>query len=288
PYIDPPPERAIREGLQQLSELQAVDTGNKLTAIGRQMARFPIDVQLSRMLVEAQKLGSLRELLVIVAFLGIQDPRERPHEVRQLADSRHAEYADARSDFLSAWALWQAYDAAHADLGSSRLRAWCEDRFLNFMRMREWRELHRQLLGITGEAGWNLADKAADYEAIHRAVLAGLPTNVARKGEKGLYDGTRSRGFAIFPGTALAKSQPNWLLSLSVIVTSRVFAHVNARIEPEWLYDQAGHLLKRTVFEPHWDRDRGRAIAYEQAMLYSLVVHARKRVDFARTDPAGA
>jgi ATP-dependent helicase HrpA len=288
PFVDAPPERSIREGLQQLSELQAVGGDNRLTPIGRQMARFPIDVQLSRMLVEAQKLGSLRELLVIVAFLGIQDPRERPHEVRQLADSRHAEYADARSDFLSAWKLWQAYDAAHADLGSSRLRAWCEDRFLNFMRMREWRELHRQLLGIVGESGWAFSEKAAEYEAIHRAVLAGLPTNVARKGEKGLYDGTRSRGFAIFPGSSLAKSQPNWLLSLSVIVTSRVFAHVNARIEPEWLYDQAGHLLKRTVFEPHWDRDRGRAIAYEQAMLYGLVVHARRRVDFARTDPAGA
>lgn len=288
PFVDPPADRAIREGLQQLAELKAITADNRLTPIGRQMARFPVDVQLARMLVEAQSLDSLRELLVIVAFLGIQDPRERPHDMRAQADSRQAEFVDARSDFLSAWKLWQAYDAVHADLGSSRRRVWCEERFLNVMRMREWRELHRQLLGIVGEIGWRLNEKAADYAAIHRAVLAGLPTHVARKGEKGLYEGTRSRGFSIFPGSALAKSAPNWLLSLSVIVTSRMFAHVNARIEPEWLYDQAGHLLKRTVFEPHWDRDRGRVIAYEQAALFGLVVHARKRVDYARTDPAAA
>ena len=156
------------------------------------------------------------------------------------------------------------------------------------MRMREWRELHRQLLPVVEALGWSRPVKPADYEAIHRAILAGLPTSVARKGEKGLYEGTRSRGFAIFPGSALARSAPNWLLSLSVIVTSRQYAHGNARIEPHWLYDQAGHLLKRTVFEPHWDRDRGRVIAYEQATLYGLVIHGRKRVDYALTDPAGA
>lgn len=303
PFIDPPGDRAIRDGIQQLLELQAVDTQQRLTAIGRDMARFPVDVQLSRMLVEANRLGSLRPLLAIVAFLGIQDPRERPHELRDLADSRHAVFADQRSDFLSAWKLWQAWGQAHAELGSSRQRAWCEEHFLNFMRMREWRELHRQLLTVFDSMGWTLpspaplpaaaddaekAERPQDYAAIHRAILAGLPTSVARKGEKGLYEGTRSRGFAIFPGSALAKTAPNWLLSLSVIVTARTYAHVNARIEPEWLYDQAGHLLKRTVFDPHWDRDRGRAVAYEQATLYGLVVHARKRVDFALSDPAGA
>lgn len=288
PFIEPPSERAIKEGLQQLQELQAIDPARRLTPTGRAMARFPIDVQLSRMLVEAQKLGSLRELLVIVAFLGIQDPRERPAELRQVADSRHAEFADNRSDFLGAWKLWQAYDIAHAELGSSRLRAWCEERFLNVMRMREWRELHRQLLTLIGETGWTLGDKAADYEAVHRAVLSGLPTSVARKGEKGAYDGTRTRGFAIFPGSALAKAQPPWLLSLSVIQTARAYAHVNARIEPDWLYDQAGHLLKRSVSDPFWDRDRGRVLAHEQASLHGLVIHARRRVDYARTDPDGA
>ncbi len=291
PFIDPPGERAIREGLQQLAELRAVDGQRRLTDIGRAMARFPIDVQLAWMLVEARELGSLRELLAIVAFLGVQDPRERPAEVRQLADSRHAEYADHRSDFLSAWKLWQAFDAAHAELGSSRLRAWCEERFLNFMRMREWRELHRQLLQIADAAGWPLAGpdgKPASYETIHRAILAGLPTSVARRGEKGLYEGTRSRGFSIFPGSALAKAQPPWLLSLSVIQTARLYAHVNARIEPDWLYAQAGHLLRRTVFEPFWDADRGRVQAFEQASLLGLVVHARRRVDYAATDPAGA
>ncbi len=326
PFIDPPAERAIKEGLQQLLELQAINAEMRLTAIGHEMARFPIDVQLARMLVEANRLGSLREVLAIVAFLGIQDPRERPHERRALADSAHAQFADPRSDFLSAWKLWQAWDSAHAELGSSRQRAWCEQHFLNFMRMREWRELHRQLLMLVGKAGWSLqvvtegkarpaerrrpggpkrhaassrdrADAAAgaehgesgaSYEAVHRALLAGLPTNVARKGEKGLYDGTRARGLAIFPGSALIKTQPNWLLSLSVIQTSRLFVHVNARIEPDWLYDQSGHLLKRNVFEPHWDRDRGGVVAYEQASLFGLIVHARKRVDYARTDLPGA
>jgi ATP-dependent helicase HrpA len=338
PFLDPPPERAIKEGLQQLAELQAMTPERALTATGKAMAAFPIDVQLARMLVEARRLGSLRELLAIAAFLSIQDPRERPAEVRQQADARHAEFADARSDFLGAWNLWQAFDAAHAELGSSKLRAWCQERFLNYMRMREWRELHRQLLGLVDQAGWSLEATAADgqateppaegrghgrpragsrarapsptttaasapphlrsaesgraqagrYAAIHRAILAGLPANVARKGEKGLYEGTRSRGFAIFPGSAVAKAQPAWLLSLSVIVTSRAYAHGNARIEPDWLYDQAGHLLKRSVSDPFWDRDRGRVVAYEQASLFGLVIHARKRVDFAASDPAGA
>ncbi|MGH8163815.1 MAG: helicase-related protein, partial [Rhodanobacteraceae bacterium] len=217
PFIDPPEPRAIADGWRRLLELGAIDDARKLTEIGRQLARIPIDAQLARMLIEAQRLNVLPEVLPIVAFLGLQDPRERPADRRAQADAAHAAFADPKSDFVGVLNLWRAYRLAHEESTQSKLRDWCARHFLNFSRMREWRELHRQLLLVT-EAGAGTAGRESGtcvplqsgprppvpgselYQAIHCALLAGLPTNVARKDDRGVYRGTRERKFRVFPG----------------------------------------------------------------------------------------
>jgi ATP-dependent helicase HrpA len=288
PFLDAPEPRAISDGYQQLVELGALDGGRTLTAIGRTLARLPIDVKLGRMLIEAHRLGALAELLVIAAFLSIQDPRERPAEARNAADRAHAEHADAKSDFVGVLKLWDAYRRAHEELPQSKLRAWCEQRFLSFLRMREWRELHRQLLLLTQDLGWRSNAEAASYEAVHRALLSGLPGQVGHKDEKGEYEGARGRRYRVFPGSALARHPPAWLLSATLLDTQRLYGLTNARVEPEWIEQQAQHLVRRRVFDPHWSRAQGRVLGYEQVSLFGLVLVARRRVAYAGQDAAEA
>ncbi len=185
PFIDPPDPRAVADGWQQLLELGAIDEERQLTPIGRQMSRLPVDVKLARMLVAAHELGCLREVAIVAAFLGIQDPRERPPEARGAADLAHATFADPTSEFVGVLNLWEAYNGAHEELTQSKLRAWCERNFLGFLRMREWRELHRQLLLVCEELGWPLNDTPALAPEFHRALIAGLPTQVGHAAGKG-------------------------------------------------------------------------------------------------------
>ncbi|WHZ19207.1 MAG: ATP-dependent helicase HrpA [Rhodanobacteraceae bacterium] len=286
PFLDPPDPRAVNDGWRRLAEIGAVDDARRLTPLGKQLARIPIDAQLARMLVEAQKLGVVPEVLPVVAFLGTQDPRERPADKQQQADAAHAEFADPQSDFVGVLNLWNAYRAAHEELTQSKLRDWCAKRFVSFMRMREWRELHRQLLLEAGRSSRTAA--ASDvYEPIHLALLSGLPTNVARKDEQGVYRGTRERKFRVFPGSALAKKPPAWLFVAQILdLGGKVWGMQCARIEPEWIERQAAHLLKRTCSDPHWSRARGAVQAYEQVSLYGLVLVERRTVTFAQQDPA--
>ena len=286
PFIDPPDPRAVNDGWRRLAEIGAVDDARRLTPMGKQLARIPIDAQLARMLVEAQMLGVSDRVLPIVAFLGIQDPRERPADKQQQADAAHAEFADPQSDFIGVLNLWNAYRAAHEELTQSKLRDWCARHFVSFMRMREWRELHRQLLLEAG--GSPRAITASDiYESIHLALLSGLPTNVARKDEQGLYRGTRERKFKVFPGSALAKKSPAWLFVAQILdLGGKVWGMQCARIEPSWIERQAPHLLKRTCSDPHWSRARGAVQAFEQVSLYGLILVERRAVTFARQDPA--
>ncbi len=288
PFLDPPDPRAVADGWQQLSELAAVDAERKLTATGRQMARLPIDVKLSRMLIAANGLGALRELLVIAAFLGIQDPRERPADARQQADTAHDAFADPKSDFVGILNLWTAYQAEHEALTQSKLRDWCGRHFLSFMRMREWRELHRQLLLQSNELGWTLAEQAADYGALHRALIAGMPTQVGHKTDKQVFEGPRGRRFQLFPGSKLAKQPPNWVLSAVLMETQRVYGLINARIEPQWVAEQAEHLVARKHFEPHWSRAQGRVIGSEQLSLFGLVLIPKKPVHYGGLYPLEA
>ena len=337
PFIDAPEPRAWAEGWRRLAEIGAVDDARKLTRSGRDIAALPIDVSLARMLVEGQRLGVAEPLRVLVAFLSIQDPRERPADARAAADAAHAAFIDKRSDFIGVLSLWAAYQQAHEDLTQSKLRDWCERHFLSFLRMREWRELHRQLRVLdggrdsglgTGNSGMEqraaIADAALTHkhsrgrdktsarvtatpsesrvpspesrtgesrndEAIHCALLAGLPTQVARRDEKGGYRGTRERRWQIFPGSALAKMPPPWLFSAQVLdLNGRVYGMMNARVEPAWIERQAAHLLKRAWFDPHWSRARGAVLAFEQVSLFGLNLAERRTVQFQRQDPAQA
>lgn len=289
PFLEAPSERAINEGYAELLELGAIASDRRqLTAIGRQMARLPIDVKLARMLIAASVLGALRELIVIAAFLSIQDPRERPAEARAAADAAHAGFSDPKSDFVGVQKLWTAYAVAHADLTQSKLRDWCERHFLSFMRMREWRELHRQLLLQCDALAMPLAAGAASYEAVHRALITGLPSQLGRKDEKGVYHGPRGRRFSIFPGSGLAKHPPLWLLSATLLDTQKLYGITNASIEPPWVIEQLPHLIKRSYQDPHWDRQRGQVQAFEQVSLFGLMLVERRPVHYGSIDPAAA
>lgn len=288
PFLEPPDERAIADGWQQLGELGAVDKDRKLTAIGKQMSRLPVDVKLARMLVAAHGNASLREMTVIASFLGIQDPRERPPEAREAADNAHAKFADPKSEFIGILKLWQAYRDAHEELTQSKLRDWCERHFLGFLRMREWRELHRQLLLLCEELGWNLNEKEAEYVPLHRALLAGLPTQIGHKTEKGDFLAPRQRRYHLFPGSTLAKKPPAWVLSATLLDTARVWGMTNAAMEPDWVIAELPHLLARKHFDPHWSRAQGHVLASEQISLFGLVLAPKKPVHYGRIAPLEA
>ena len=295
PFLEPPDARAIADGWQQLAELGAVDASRKLTATGLQMAKLPVDVKLARMLVAADAQRCLREMLVIAAFLGIQDPRERPADQRAAADAAHAAFADPKSEFVAILRLWEAYRVAHEDMTQSQLRKWCDRSFLAFLRMREWRELHRQLKLQCADLGWAEEDRGGDvlfaveaegardlYQRLHRALLAGLPTQVGHalperdRRRQVTYEGPRGRRFQLFPGSTLASKPPPWLLTATLLDTEKVWALTNAAIEPEWIEAELGHLLSRRHFDPRWSRRQGRVIGSEQLGLFGLVIAAAR------------
>ncbi|MDR1075595.1 MAG: ATP-dependent RNA helicase HrpA [Xanthomonadaceae bacterium] len=292
PFVETPDERAIADGWQQLAELGAVTSDErgqrKLSAIGRQMARLPVDVKLARMLVAAQARGCLREMTILTAFMGIQDPRERPAEARPAADNAHAGFADPRSEFLGILKLWQAYDQAHVELTRSRLRDWCGRHFLGFLRMREWRELHRQLRLLCQELGWQFNAAEAAYPILHRALLAGLPAQVGHKTERGDYQAPRQRRYQLFPGSPLARKPPPWVLSATLLDTQRVWGLTNAAIEPDWVIAELPHLLARKHFDPRWSRAQGHVLASEQISLFGLVLAPKKPVHYGRIAPLEA
>ena len=307
PFVEMPNTRAIGDGYRRLAELGAIDDHKQLTEIGRCMAALPIDVALARMLIEAQRQEVSRELLILVSFLSIQDPRERPPDARQAADTAHAQFVDAKSDFVGVLNLWHAHALAHEELTQSKMRDWCSTRFLSYLRMREWRELHRQLL-LMGEEGFETrhakpgmakASPAIElsspesrvpgpetYEAVHRSLLSGWPTQVALKDEKNQYRGTRERKFQIFPGSALVKLPPRCLLAGQILDLQKVYAMQCASVEPEWIEQQAEHLVKRTWREPHWSRKRGAVLAFEQVILFGLNLVEKRVVQFGKQDPA--
>ncbi len=306
PFLEPPEPRAVADGWQQLSELGAINDARKLTQIGRTMARLPVDVKLARMLIAAQKHGCLREMLTIASFLGIQDPRERPSDQRGAADAAHAEFADQKSEFVGILKLWDAYRAAHEDMTQSQLRKWADKHFLGFLRLREWRELHRQLKLQCDELQWTSDDggrragssppspvsdatetvrQGAPYAALHRALIAGLPTQIGNRSERGLYDGPRGRKYTIFPGSPLSKKPPPWLLSATLLDTEKVWSMTNAAIEPEWAIDELPHLLARRHHDPHWARSQGRVVGSEQISLFGLVLAPKKPVHYGALFP---
>jgi ATP-dependent helicase HrpA len=312
PFLEPPEPRAIADGWQQLAELGAVDGQRRLTDTGRTMARLPVDVKLARMLVAAQRHDCLRGMLAIASFLGIQDPRERPADRRAAADAAHAQFADPKSEFVGILNLWEAYRVAHEDLTQSQLRKWAERNFLGFLRLREWRELHRQLKLLCEELGWTCRpDPGRDpgegpasveggnsrslaalgttgitgYAALHRALVAGLPGNIGHRIERNLYEGPRGRRFQPFPGSALASKPPLWVLSATLLDTEKVWAMTNAAIEPEWAIDELPHLLARRRHDPRWSRSQGRVLGSEQVSLFGLVLAPKRPIHYGALFP---
>lgn len=288
PFIDAPDSKAIADGWQQLTELGAVDKQRLLTDTGRQMAKWPIDVKLARMLIAAKQHDCLREMMVITSYLSIQDPRERPADAREAADRAHAEFTDPQSEFTGILKLWDAYKNAHEEFTQSKLRGWCEKKFLGFLRMREWRELHRQLLLSAEQLGWQQNSIAAEYSMLHRALIAGLPGNIGHKSEKGLYDAPRQRKFGLFPGSPISKSPPTWVLAANILDTQKIWGLTLGKIEPEWVVAELNHLLARKHFDPHWSRAQGRVIGYEQISLFGLLLAAKKPMHYGGLYPLEA
>ncbi|MFZ5557606.1 MAG: ATP-dependent RNA helicase HrpA [Pseudomonadota bacterium] len=287
PFLEAPSPRQIADGYQLLAELGAVDEGRSLTPVGMQLARFPIDPRIARMILAARQENCLHEVQIIAAALSIQDPRERPFERAQAADDAHRAFHDERSDFLSFLKLWQFFDEALRHKKSNRkLSEMLHEHFLSQRRLREWRDVHAQLAALTGELGLRANETPAAFEQIHRALLSGLLGNVGAKGdEPGEYKGARGITFFIHPGSGLRKKQPKWVVAAELTETARLYARCVAAVEPEWIERAAGHLVKRSYLEPRWERTRAQVVAWEQVSLYGLIVIPRRKVHYGPIDP---
>lgn len=306
PFIDPPDHRNIRDGVQLLQELGALDAAQKdprkrLTQTGRKLAQLPVDPRLARMVLEADKNGCVREVMVIAAALSIQDPRERPADKQTQADQQHARFRDETSDFLAFLNLWRYIREQQKERGSSSFRRMCKQEYLNFLRIREWQDIYAQLRTVTKQMGIHLNDQDAPADRIHVSLLAGLLSHIGmkdvkeskdsgqgggrREGGRNEYLGARNAKFAVFPGSALFKKPPRFVMSAELVETSRLWARVNAKIEPEWVEPLAEHLLKRTYSEPHWEKDQAAVMAYEKVTLYGVPIVAQRKVNYGRIDP---
>ena len=288
PFLDPPDGRFISDGYRLLRELGAVDDRRRVTPLGRRLAGLPVDPRLARMVLAAGEQGCLSELLVIAAGLSVQDPRERPADAAGLADERHAAFRDPRSDFLSLLKLWEAWQERRRHDSGSAQRRWCRENFLSFLRLREWQDVHRQLLELVHALKLRPNEVPADYAAIHRAVLAGMLSHIGQLDEKGEYRGPRNLRFRLFPDSTLAARPPRWVVVAALVETGRVWGRMGAAVEPAWIEAAGAHLVRRSWSDPHWQAERGFVVALEQVSLFGLVLASRRKVDFARVDPARA
>jgi len=298
PFIDPPDSRFINDGFRLLLELGAIDDKRKLTYVGKQLARLPIDPRLGRMVLAAEDKNCLNEVLLIVSALSVQDPRERPVEKQQKADEQHKQFRDENSDFIAMLNLWETYSERKKHLTQNKLRQYCKQHFLSFMRLREWSETYQQLRSMVKGMGLKMNTAPADTAEIHQALLTGLLGNIGVKREPDekratekrksttRYLGARNTEFRLFPGSGLAKKSPPWVMAAELVETSRLFARQNARIEPEWVEAAAQHLVKRNYSEPHWSAKQGLVKAFETVTLYGLILHARRSVHFGPINPA--
>ncbi|MBD1601666.1 ATP-dependent RNA helicase HrpA [Pseudomonas typographi] len=285
PFIEPPDGKAISDGFNLLQELCAVTREQQLTPLGRQLARLPIDPRLGRMLLEGARQGSLAEILIVASALSVQDPRERPAERQQAADQAHAQWKDPDSDFAALVNLWRGFEEQRQALGASALRNWCRKQFVNYLRMREWRDAHRQLTLICRELQLKANPEPADYPKLHKAVLAGLLSQVGQKTEEGDYLGARQRRFWVHPSSGIGRKRPQWLMAAELVETTKLYARMVARIDVLWLEPLAEHLVKKNHFEPHWEKKRGQVVAFEQVTLYGLIIIGRRPVNYGPIDP---
>lgn len=301
PFIERPDERYINDGLNLLQELHALApqrkgrnkpgrgyNGPRLTPVGRQLAQLPLDPRLARMVLAANEFGCMQEVMVIVAALSIQDPRERPQQGAQKADELHQRFHDKDSDFASYLKLWRYLTELQHELSKTQFRKRLKQEFLHFLRVREWQDVYTQVRQTVRALGLRINQEPAAYEAVHRALLTGMLSQLGQKQEGHEYLGARNRKFFIFPGSGLFKKSPKWVMAAELVETSRLFARTNARIEPEWLEPAAEHLVKRNYYEPHFSKKQGSVVADEQVTLFGLIIVPRRKVQFGPVDPVAA
>ncbi|MBA2963141.1 ATP-dependent RNA helicase HrpA [Ramlibacter sp. MAH-25] len=295
PFLEAPQRRAIADGYQLLNELGAVDDANELTGIGRELARLPLDPRVARMIIEGRERGALAEVVVIAAALSVQDVRDRPLDLQAQADQQHAKFDDEKSEFSGYVRLWdwihaaRGGEGAHQKLSNRQYEALLRQNFINVRRVREWRDIHSQLHTVVAEHKWRLNAQPAGYEALHKSMLAGLLGNVGWKMEdEDVYLGARGIKFYRHPGAHLKKRPGRWIVSAELVETTRLFGRGIANIEPQWIEEVAGHLLKKQLLDPHWEKKAAEVMALERATLYGLVIYSGRRVPFARVDQHGA
>ncbi len=298
-FLESPDNRLINDGYSLLQELQAVTKQSGLTEIGRKLCRIPTDPKLARMLLAAENEGALKEVLIIISALSVQDPRDRPPDKHEAADLKHRQWQDKESDFSTFVNLWRHFEEQRQDLSRNQFDNYCRQNFVSPLRMREWRELHHQLHGICRELKIKENSQPAGYEAIHRSLLHGLlgqigcrraaidSENIEKKQDKisKEFTGTRNRKFYVFPGSPVSKVPPPWLMAAEMIETSRLFSHHNAKIDPGWLPSLAAHLVKKIYSEPHYSIRNGQVMAYEKQTLYGLLIVDKKRCSYGKIDP---
>jgi len=303
PFIEPPQRRAIADGYQLLNELGAVDDANELTAMGRELARLPLDPRVGRMILEARTRGALDEVLVIASALSVQDVRDRPMDMQAQADQQHAKFDDDKSEFSGYVRLWQWLDASRGGhgqdhkLSNRQYEQLLRQNFISIRRVREWRDIHSQLHTVVAEHKWRLNTEPASYEELHKSMLAGLLGNIGWKiedesapggGQSSEYLGARGIKFHRHPGAHLRKRPGRWIVCAELVETTRLFGRGIANIEPQWIEQVAGHLLRKQLLDPHWEKKAAEVMALERATLYGLVVYSGRRVPFARVDMQGA
>ena len=290
PFLEAPLPRMIADGYTLLAELGALDeTSKELTPVGKELAKLPLDPKIGRMILAAREQGCLKEVLIIAAALGTQDPRDRPQEQSAAADQAHAKWKDEKSEFLSYLKWWAAADEIWKHETSSKQRQWCRQNFINWLRLREWRDVHGQLMTLCHEHGWKENQLPGSYEAIHKALLTGLLGHIGLKNEEDQnYLGARGIKFFIHPGSSLVKKAGRWIIAAELVETSRLFARCVARIEPEWLEQVGAHLIRRHVFEPHWEKSAGQVVAWERITLHGLLLHAKRRINYGPLAPQEA
>ncbi|EGW21034.1 ATP-dependent RNA helicase HrpA [Methylobacter tundripaludum] len=289
PFLEPPEDKMIRDGKTVLHEVNALDKSGKLTEVGKQLAKFPTDPKLARMLIAAAHEHCLTEVAIIVSALSVQDPREKPADKMQQADAKHAAFRHPESDFLTILNIWNTYEEKKKHLSNSKLRKYCTDNFLSYMRMREWFDIHAQIMQVVkGDLKMHPNTDDPGYEKIHRALLPGLLSNIGFRHEQYEYLGARGLKFFIFPGSGLHKLKPKWIMAAEQVETSKVYARNVARIEPEWIEQCAEHLVKHNYYDPHWEKKSARCMVSARTLLYGLTLQAGRKIPYDHVEPKAA
>jgi len=288
PFVEPPDPRLVSDGYKLLYELGAINEHHKITAIGKQLARLPIDPKLGRILIESVKENCLSETLIIVSALAVQDPRERPLNKQQAADEAHKKFTDKKSDFISWLNIWNKYHLTKNELSGNKLRKWCKDHFISWLRMREWIDTHRQIKKMLVELKLKFNSSEAGYDPIHRALITGFLSQVGFKDEGHEYQGCRQRKFHIFPGSGLFNHGPKWVVASDIVETQKVYARHLAKIEPQWIAEKASHLIKHSYTEAHWEKKSAQVAATRKSTLFGLLINPGNKINYGPVNPQEA